>query len=63
MNASKNSTTFSKAHAAPATEKQQEQQAYEVLKKVAHSEKSCKHRTGTGFCTRSHKQCPFFLLN
>ena len=25
------------------------------------SEKKCVHRTETGFCKRSNKQCPFFI--
>jgi hypothetical protein len=60
MNETKNNTTFSKAHAAPTAEKQR---VHGLLKKFAQTGKSCKHRTETGFCARSHKQCPFFLLN
>jgi len=26
------------------------------------SEKKCTHRTETGFCKRSNKQCPLFIL-
>jgi len=26
------------------------------------SEKKCVHRTETGFCKRSNKQCPLFLI-
>ena len=27
-----------------------------------HAEKKCAHRTETGFCTRSNRQCPAFIL-
>ena len=28
-----------------------------------YSEKKCVHRTETGFCKRSNKQCPMFIFN
>jgi hypothetical protein len=27
-----------------------------------HAEKKCVYRTETGFCTRSNRQCPAFIL-
>jgi hypothetical protein len=27
-----------------------------------HLEKKCPHRTETGFCTRTNRQCPAFIL-
>jgi hypothetical protein len=55
MEETKSTATFSNPHDAAFTGIET---PYAVLKKLTPSEKSCPHRTITGFCTRSNKKCP-----
>jgi hypothetical protein len=55
MEETKTTTIFSNPHVAVFTGRETQ---YGGLKKLPAAEKSCPHRTATGFCTRSNKMCP-----